>query len=148
MAGAAQSVLCGRSRVEIEVRTYSGPSASGQGGAIVLWAEINGSRLGASCLAERGLPAEQVGQWAANRLLEELNAGASLDVQAADQLLPYLALANGPSQFTVRRVSQHLATLAWLLPQVLGCQIDVAPQRGLWSVHVQPAGAIVSSTAG
>ncbi len=138
MAAAAATHLGARWPVEVESCAYGRQEACGQGGAIVLWAETEQARLGASSLAERGVTAERVGEEAASRLRAELAAGAALDIQAADQLLPYLALATGPSHFTVRQVSRHLATLAWLLPQLLDCQVALAPEGELWRVTVLP----------
>ena len=40
-------------------------------------------------------------------------------MHTADQIVAYLALADGPSAFLVREVSSHLRTMAWLIPQFL-----------------------------
>ncbi|OGS63347.1 MAG: RNA 3'-terminal-phosphate cyclase [Euryarchaeota archaeon RBG_19FT_COMBO_69_17] len=122
--------------VQIEERVYKGDEAVGQGGAFVLWAETEASVLGCASLAERGKPSERVGQEAAGALLSELESGASLDVHAADQVLPYLALAPGPSSFTVREATGHLRTMAWLVEKLLGREVRIEPQNRLWRVAV------------
>lgn len=68
-------------------------------------------------MAERGVPAERLGQDAGQVLRAELEGGAAVDVHAADQLLIYAAQARGPSRFTVRKVSRHARTVMWLIEQ-------------------------------
>jgi len=65
------------------------------------------------------VPAERLGEGAGQVLRAELEAGAALDVHAADQLLIYAAQARGTSRFTVREVSQHARTVMWLIEQFL-----------------------------
>lgn len=138
MAEAAGSHLGDWGPVRVLAEHYGGDQASGQGGAIVLWAEGEHSILGASCLAERGKRAEDVAREAASQLAAELAAGAALDSHAADQLLIYLALARRESCFTVREVTKHLSTLAWLLPQLLPVELAITEYDSLWRVEVRP----------
>ncbi len=81
----------------------------GQGCGIVLWAKCeSGLRLGASALGERGKRAERVGEEAAQVLLSDLTSDAAVDSHLADQLIVWLALADGPSEFTAPRITDHL----------------------------------------
>lgn len=127
MKHAAMRRLHGHGDVKIEERVYSGDDAIGQGGALVLWAETEHTILGATSLAERGKPSERVGEEAAVALWAEIESGATLDIHASDQLLPYLSLSESTSAFTVREISGHLSTLAWLLPQFLERGITIEP---------------------
>lgn len=133
---AALRRLHGIEDVKIEERVYRGEEALGQGGALVLWAETEHSLLGADSLAERGKPSERVGEEAAKFLSEEMDAGAAMDVHTADQILPYLALADGPSSFTVREVSGHLRSMAWLIGQLLGRTVEFQSLGFVWRVKV------------
>ena len=126
---------------KVEERTYAGDEAVGQGGALVLWAETDRTILGATSLAEKGKPSERVGEEAARALVAELEARATLDIHAADQLLVHLAHADAPSHFWVREVSGHLRTMAWLLPQFLPCRIESTPEGKRTKVSVTPGGA-------
>lgn len=141
MKHAAMRRLHGRGDVKIEDRVYRGDEASGQGGALVLWAETEGTILGSDSLAARGKPSERVGEEAASALVAEMDRGASLDVHAADQLLLYLVQASGPSVFLVRDVSGHLVTMAWLLERFLGPKIAIEPRGNIWQVRVPAAKA-------
>jgi RNA 3'-phosphate cyclase len=109
-----------------------GPS---QGTGITLWAETAHSVLGASALGERGVPAEKVGGSVAEELVHELEGGGSLDVHAADQLLPYLGVAGG--EFTVRELSSHAKTNIWLIEQFIDKKFEVEQiEDELWAVQI------------
>ena len=138
MKHAAMRRLHGIADVKIEERVYRGVEAVGQGGALVLWAEAGPTVLGASSLAERGKSSERVGEEAAAALVAEMNSGATLDVHAADQLLPYLARSDRPSRVLVREVSGHLETMAWLVPQFVPSKIEFASVGALHKVSVEP----------
>lgn len=141
MAHAALRRIRGIPDAKVEARTYAGEEAVGQGGCVVLWLERERTVLGASCLAERGKSSERVGEEAAAALMAEHASGASLDVHAADQILPYLCLADGPSTFTVREATGHLRSMAWLLPQFFDRKIELAPVGNLWRVSVSAKAA-------
>ncbi len=138
MKHAALRRLHGIPDVKVEERVYQGEEAIGQGGALVLWAETKSSFLGADSLAERGKPSERIGEEAAVSLRSEIEAQATLDVHAGDQLLVYLARADGPSRFRVRAVSGHMETMMWLIPQFLSCRFAVVREPGGWQVSVEP----------
>lgn len=113
-------------------------SAIGSGGAIVLWARLEHSVLGAGRVAERGVPAERLGSDSGAALRADLMAHTVFDVHAADQILVYLALAlaAGPSHFTVREVSSHAQTGMWLIEQLLPARFSVEPRDGHIRIHV------------
>jgi RNA 3'-phosphate cyclase len=136
MKHAAMRRLHGLADVKIEERVYAGGEAIGQGGALVLWGEMEHSLLEGSCLAERGKSSERVGEEAAAALSAEISSGASVDVHNADQLLVYLCQAEGPSTFLVRDVTGHLKTMAWLLPQFFERQIVIEGCGKIWRVRV------------
>jgi RNA 3'-terminal phosphate cyclase (ATP) len=89
------------------------------GSGITLWSDGKG----ASSLGERGLPAERVGQKAAQGLITEMKSEAAVDVHLADQLIPYLALAGG--SYTAREVSLHARTNIWTAAQFLEREIHL-----------------------
>jgi RNA 3'-terminal phosphate cyclase (ATP) len=96
-------------------------------------------RAGFSALGRRGVPAERIADEAAvDALLAWRQSGAALDVHLADQLVPFLALADGPSSFTCPVLSGHLRTVAWVVQQFLPVAIalhDGPPAR----VEITPA---------
>jgi RNA 3'-terminal phosphate cyclase (ATP) len=87
------------------------------GAGMFLLAEYRNARAGFSALGARGKPAEQVAEEAVTALQAHHASGAAIDPHLADQLLLPLALASGPSRFTVAEVTRHLETNAWLIDQ-------------------------------
>lgn len=124
----------------IETQVLGREQAIGPGGAIVLWARTPHTVLAASAVAERGVRAETLGETAARELLAELESGATLDLHASDQLLIYLAQADGPSRFAARMLSSHARTTMWLLEQFLPVRFTARPEAGRVLVEVQPHG--------
>jgi len=134
MARAAQEALPPVPAPQIEQQLLSWPQAIGQGGAIVLWAYCGDGVLGAAATAQRGVPAERLGEEAGGALRAEIESGATLDTHAADQMLVYAALANGASHFTARTLSSHARTTMWLIEHFLPVEFGVTPVGQLWRV--------------
>jgi RNA 3'-phosphate cyclase len=124
--------------VDARVEVCSPELASGPGGAIVLRALAARTVLGAAQVAQRGVPAEQLGQEAARMLTRDLQGGATLDVHAADQLPVFLALADGPSLFRASQLSSHAATAMWLLERLTAARFRVDPAPPGVLVHAHP----------
>lgn len=138
MAAAASAVLADLGAVRIQARVLGDTEAFDMGGAMVLTAETEKSVLGAATVAERGVPAERLGEDAGYSLRAELEAGAAMDIHASDQLLIYTAQAQGISRLAVRKVSQHSRTVMWLIEQFLPVRFSVEPQQGLYLIEVRP----------
>ena len=119
---------------------FLGPEAAvGPGGALVLWTDHEQTVLGASALAEKGVPAEMLGQAAAEELVSDLKAHASLDIHASDQVLIYGALAKGESQFSAREVSSHALTTMWLLQAFLDVRFETVQVGGRVQLRIMPS---------
>lgn len=114
----------GNANLEIEHRE-NGPS---QGVGVVLAAARgagSGTVIGASSLGERGKPAEKVGKEAVNYLMNEIESGAGVDAHAADQLLPFMALAPLGGRLTARTLSDHAMTNISVIEKFLGKIFEV-----------------------
>jgi RNA 3'-phosphate cyclase len=135
MKTAAMRRFVGIANIQID-ETSEG--AIGPGGAIVLWTEHENTGLGASGLAAKGVPAESLGQAAADEVVEDLKSHASLDVHAADQVLVYCALAADESRFSAREVSPHAETTMWLLEKVLKTRFETVQVGARHQFRVLP----------
>lgn len=122
--------------VVIEETSYV-PSLS-TGSAISAQAVCGVTRLGSDALGKRGVRAEQVGQEAARNLKAEIDSGASLDVHAADMMLPYLALASRSSRFAVRELTGHINSVQWLVRQFVDVDFGVERKGNLHVISVNP----------
>lgn len=125
MAQTAREVLIARGHdAGIEIREDS--EAIQSGAALALFADLaGGSRLGADWAGARGRPSEAIGKKVAFQLLEDLETGAALDRYAADQIIPFAALAAGESRFAIPGPNEHITSNAWLVHQFLGARVDI-----------------------
>ena len=87
------------------------------GVGITLWTRSEKQILGVSMLGKKGIPAEEIGSNAAETLLKDLHSGATIDEHLFDQILPYMALAQGSSSCCIRQLNNHAKTTLWLLNQ-------------------------------
>jgi RNA 3'-terminal phosphate cyclase len=121
--------------------------AASPGGALVLRAHCVHALLGAGVVAQRGVPAEQLGQEVAAALLRDLDARATLDAHAADQMLVYLALAEGASTFRAAPLSLHASTAMWLLERLAGTRFEIDAHDRAVTVRIHPAPAWRAASA-
>jgi RNA 3'-terminal phosphate cyclase (ATP) len=106
-----------------------------KGSSLVLWAKTStGALLGGDATGELRKSSEAVGREAAENLLKEIDAGASVDVHLADMLIPYFALADGASSFLVREMTNHLDTNIWLVEKILDVKFEVTKADNLIEV--------------
>jgi RNA 3'-terminal phosphate cyclase (ATP) len=109
------------------------------GAGIFLLAEYEES-LAASFSAHgrQGKPSEAVAEEAVAALREHHVSGAAVELHLADQLLVPLAIATGPSEFTVARPTAHLTTNAWTIEQFGIAKVTIE-QNVLTHVRVEPS---------
>ena len=129
MADAAQAVLAKAGyQTEIEIRNDT--EALQRGAALALFADLEGTRrLGADQAGALKRRAESIGKHVANQLLDDLRSGATVDRFAADQIIPFAALAAGESRFVIPTVTDHVLTSAWLAELFLGAHVRIDGQR-------------------
>lgn len=138
MQQTAVRLLADIAPVEIEQQILGRDQATGQGGAIVLWARADHALLGSSEVAQRGVPAERIAGAAVQALREDIVSGATLDLHASDQVLIYCALSRGPSCFQARTLSSHAQTTLWLLRQFLPLRVGTIPAHAATHVDLAP----------
>jgi len=82
-------------------------------------------------LGARGKPAERVADEAVDQVVDFLKADpAALDLHSADQIVLPLALAEGPSEFTVVAVTTHLTTNIAVIRQFVDRDISCTGDPG------------------
>jgi RNA 3'-terminal phosphate cyclase (ATP) len=69
---------------------------------------------------------ERVAEEAGEAYKEWMETDAAVDEHLADQLVLPAALARGPSVWRAPEVTEHLRTMAWLVPQFLPVGIEIA----------------------
>ncbi|MFN4133042.1 MAG: RNA 3'-terminal phosphate cyclase [Candidatus Hadarchaeales archaeon] len=135
MAHAATKALLAAGYSDVEIKTeVSEEGGLGPGTGITLWAETDGGAiLGGSSLGRPGKMAEHVGREAVEALLKEIEGGA-VDSHTADQLIPYLALANGISEIKTSKLTLHALTNIALVEKILGVKFSIEGDLGIPSV--------------
>ncbi len=134
MAAGARTVLTGAAASTTgaqiaEISECTDRSAAQPGAAFALFADfIGGTRLGADRAGAPHRRAENIGARVAHQLLEDIASGATLDRHAADQIIPFAALAAGTSTFQVPLITEHTETGAWLASVFLGADVRAEGQ--------------------
>jgi RNA 3'-terminal phosphate cyclase len=125
MAEAAQEALAASGQsAEIEARYDD--TALQRGAALAVFADLTaGTRVGADRAGALHRSAEAIGRYVAQHLLKDLQTGAVVDGHAADQLIPYAALASGESRFRIPEVTEHVLASAWLAQEFLGAGVRI-----------------------
>ena len=109
------------------------------GAGLFMTARYECLNCGFSALGARGKTSEEVAEEAATALLAHWRSGAALDAHLGDQILAPLAVADGPSSFTVEAVSRHLETNAWLIDCFGLARTTIrAAETGIGHVAVSP----------
>jgi RNA 3'-terminal phosphate cyclase (ATP) len=128
MAEAARSLLTSNGyRADIE--SQEDTCALQPGAALALFADLAGGvRLGADQAGAPRRRAEAIGRYVVQHLLEDLQTGATLDRYAADQVIPFAALAAGESRFRIPQITEHVESNAWLAQVFLGAEVRTTGQ--------------------
>ncbi len=121
---ARQALKAAGYQADIEERDDT--SSLQPGAALSLCADCgDGVRLGADQAGALRRSAESIGKFVARQLLADLETGATLDRYAADQIIPFAALADGESRFRIPCETDHVQTNAWLAGLFLGARVRV-----------------------
>jgi RNA 3'-phosphate cyclase len=132
-AASTELIRAGYSKVQVKTEYYPPDKDPhiGPGAGITLWAETSGGAiLGSSSLGRPGKPAEQVGREAAHALIKQLKTGCAVDSHLTDQLIPYMALAEGVSEITSAELTSHTLTNIALVEQILRVKFEVQGELG------------------
>ncbi len=119
--------ILGTQGINGSIEILSAPSA-GKGSFLFLTAEFEHLSAGFGSLGAIGKRAEEVADEACGELLSYLQKKGALDPHLADQIVPWLAFCQGPSEFTTSCVTRHLLTNLWVLQQFM--DIDVRVEGG------------------
>ena len=113
---------------EIKIEQASAPSA---GTFFFIIAQFENIKAGFGSLGAIGKRAETVGEEAARDFLEFFQEDAAIEPHLSDQLVLYMALAKGKSQYTASKITRHLLTNIWVIKQFLpNIEIKVEGEEG------------------
>jgi RNA 3'-phosphate cyclase len=115
--------------MDASIEILSAPSP-GKGSFLFLAAEFENFSAGFGGLGAIGKRAEEVADEACKELLSYLRTKGSLDPHLADQIVPWLAFCQGPSEFTTSRITSHLLTNLWVVRQFMDIDARVEGNEG------------------
>ncbi|OYT42765.1 MAG: RNA 3'-phosphate cyclase [Candidatus Aenigmarchaeota archaeon ex4484_56] len=104
------------------------------GSAIDLWTED--TRIGANYLGEIGLKAEKVGKMAGILLNKNIISMGSTDPYLADQLIPFISLAEGESKYTTRELTNHTKTNIWVVEKFIDRKFIIRKKQNLYEIMI------------
>jgi len=111
---------------DARIEIVNDATALQRGAALAIYAKTSsGCIIGADRAGKPGRTSEDIGEYVAKNLLEDLATGATVDRYLADQLIFYAALADGVSQFQIPRLTEHVETNLWLVESMLGAKTEV-----------------------
>nr|KAF6397891.1 RNA 3'-terminal phosphate cyclase [Rousettus aegyptiacus] len=128
---ASAAVRCIRKEIRdlyVNIQPVQEPKdqAFGNGSGIIIIAETStGCLLAGSSLGKRGVNADKVGIEAAEMLLANLRHGGAVDEYLQDQLIIFMALANGVSRIKTGPVTLHTQTAIHFAEQLAKAQFTV-----------------------
>jgi RNA 3'-terminal phosphate cyclase (ATP) len=123
--------------IDARIDLVDAPSI-GKGTFVLLRAEFENVVAGFGSLGEIGKRAEQVADEACDDLFAYAEMNGALDPYLADQIIPWLVLAEGSSSFTTSRITRHLLTNLWIVQRFLVLDIHVEGCEGSpGSIHIK-----------
>lgn len=99
------------------------------GSSLHVHAHFENCKIGAGSLGEKNKPAEKVGEEAARDLAKSMESNAVLDKFMSDQIIPFLALAEGKSALTVEELTDHCKTNISVCEQMLDCKFKIDGEK-------------------
>ena len=138
MTEACDYVFKDKYPLEMEIERTTGAS---RGAGVVLVAEYENGLLSSNVLSNKGHSPKQTGLDVASDLLQEMRSGSTMDIHTADQILPYMAMAEGQSRFSVSRISKHLLSQMDTLESFLDVKFGVERKNDIYHFTVNPGGS-------
>ncbi|KAG6833505.1 hypothetical protein H0H87_006077 [Tephrocybe sp. NHM501043] len=114
--------------VDIQFKREENENSKGAGSGIVLWAELEGGgMIGGSAVGSKGIDPHTVGEEAAKELLRGLQADGCVDEWLQDQIIIFMALADGKSEIRCGKggLALHTQTAIWVAEQLTDTRFEV-----------------------
>ncbi|KAJ3482502.1 hypothetical protein NLI96_g6942 [Meripilus lineatus] len=127
----AQLTASGISRqlIDIEEVQERERDAVGSGSGIVLWAETDeGCLLGGSAIGLKSRSPTSVAEEAVKELVRNLEHGGCVDEYLQDQIIIFLALAQGKSTVRTGPLTLHTRTGIWVAEKLTNAKFEVEEQ--------------------
>ena len=136
-AKAAETVILNSLKIKPEIKSdYT--DALNPGSGICLWVKTDaGVLLGSDIIGEKGKASEIIGKDCAKYLCEIVNKKATVDGYFSDQIIPYMALADGSSTIKPSELTEHTRTNIWLCEKFLGKKFVISASGLLKEIKLE-----------
>ena len=104
-----------------------GTGCGSASGILLVATTTTGCVFGGSSLGSRKVDCKATGIFAANELLESLFSGGCVDEWLQDQLILYMALADGVSEIMTGSFTLHTKSAIMYAKEVCGASFDIVP---------------------
>ncbi|KIM49015.1 hypothetical protein M413DRAFT_438174 [Hebeloma cylindrosporum] len=104
----------------------------GAGSGIVLWAELEGGGfIGGSAVGTKNVSPEEVGEEAAEELIKGLQEDGCVDEWLQDQIIIFMALADGQSEVRcgTAGLSLHTRTAIWVAERLTEAKFEIEEEE-------------------
>lgn len=99
-------------------RTFS------QGNVLNIFSRFENTVLGSNSLGERGMLAEKVAEESVEGIIKSINSNSCLDKHMSDQIIPFIALAEGKSKIKIEEMTEHITTNIEITEKILGVKFS------------------------
>ncbi|MEF8880003.1 MAG: RNA 3'-terminal phosphate cyclase [Candidatus Thermoplasmatota archaeon] len=106
------------------------------GVGVTLWNRNKKRFIGSGVLGEKGMPSEEVGSKAAEKIIKEIKSDSTVGIHLFDQILPYLALSEKKCMIKVRNISSHAETNMWLIKKFFDIDFQISEKENVFSIEV------------
>lgn len=105
------------------------------GTCIAIWAKYENTIIGSDNIGEKGKPAEKVGEECAKSLIKSIESNATLDKWMSDQILVFIALADGKSKVKVEEFTDHVKSNIKVIEAMLNVKFELDEENKMISVE-------------
>ncbi len=97
-----------------------------KGAALAIYAYTDtGCIIGSDMAGKLGRTSEEIGRSVARNLIDDIKTNATVDRYQADLLIIYGALADGLTEYSIPRMTEHVDSNLWLIQEILGVKSEV-----------------------
>jgi len=112
--------------IKITPVCFSDNDSVGSGAGVVLFAETSeGCVLGGTAVSRKGRSEAMVAQYAVAELLRNINHGGCVDEYLQDQMIIFMALAQGRSTVLAGPLTLHTKSAIWVAEQLTDAKFEV-----------------------
>jgi len=133
----ANSPALRQAKINIETYKEAANAANGNGSGIVLIAKTStGCVLGGSALGSPKVSTEETGRKAALELLEAVECGGCVDKHIADQMVIFMALADGHSELRTGPLTLHTESAIHIAEALTKAKFSISndPSNNSWVI--------------